>query len=678
MTLGAVFFSTATAGYTFTEIPPTSVGAIMQAHALDNGQLYFNAEVTGGSNVELFSSDGQTHTKLTDDVEWDKYYAVEDGKYVWGNGRTGLFYFDGTSVINLNPRNLSMGSHASLSNGVVVWAAYDGNDTEIFMYKDGITTQITNNTITDDIPTIDNDQIVWQSGPAYSDFNIMLWNAGVVTQITTNGKSFRPIIENGTIVWTGVGVDDKEDIFMYKAGVTTNLSNSAVYERNPKIDNGMIVWERRYHYYTEYRYSEEWYEIMLFNGHTVSSISGQDKDYTYPAISNGEVVFKGTNTDVYQQEIYHWRTGSMTQVTNSTHYKVAPVFEGTKIAWAQRASLGDNSVIIAERTTFDETAQYKIVSKHSGKVLDASGGLYGSNVQQWDFHGGDNQLWTISEDINGIKVTSVSSGLLLESSWPSYENGVNVDIWGDVNGLNQYWNLNELDDGSFSFINRRSEKAMDVAEFGTWNGANIHQWDYVGGANQQWFIEKVPTFEYVWMDEDANTDGAWAYSHSTAPAEYNYLVANEWGNLVMSTEHAHSGSSSMKFYLDHNTASFADAFIPTSASGTGVEPTASDYEQGKDLSGATEMSFWVKGAPGSQFSVALLMDDNRNTPAVELTDYITGITWDNWTKVTIPMADFAGAYIDFSRIEKVWLRQRDTHPLQQMVFFVDAMKFTGY
>jgi len=39
--------------------------------------------------------------------------------------------------------------------------------------------------------------------------------------------------------------------------------------------------------------------------------------------------------------------------------------------------------------------KFKIVNRYSGKVLDATGKGNGSNVVQWTWHGGSNQLWEI-------------------------------------------------------------------------------------------------------------------------------------------------------------------------------------------------------------------------------------------------------------------------------------------
>ncbi|MCX9073109.1 MAG: RICIN domain-containing protein [Candidatus Methanoperedens sp.] len=40
---------------------------------------------------------------------------------------------------------------------------------------------------------------------------------------------------------------------------------------------------------------------------------------------------------------------------------------------------------------------YAIIAKHSGKCLDVAGESQepGANVQQWDCHGGNNQLWKL-------------------------------------------------------------------------------------------------------------------------------------------------------------------------------------------------------------------------------------------------------------------------------------------
>jgi len=65
---------------------------------------------------------------------------------------------------------------------------------------------------------------------------------------------------------------------------------------------------------------------------------------------------------------------------------------------------------------------------------------------------------------------------------------------------------------------------------------------------------------------------------------------------------------------------------------------------GKDLSGYTSISFWVKGTGGGEFFKIELKnnsgDNNRNHAAVYITDYLDGGLTTGWQQVTIPFHNF--------------------------------------
>jgi Ricin-type beta-trefoil lectin domain-like len=86
---------------------------------------------------------------------------------------------------------------------------------------------------------------------------------------------------------------------------------------------------------------------------------------------------------------------------------------------------------------------YKIVNGYSGKPLDdyQNGTANGSKVDQWEWSGGNNQLW---------KITQVG--------------------------------------GSYEFTNKASGKALDVYDASTSDGGTVDQWTYSGSSNQLWSI----------------------------------------------------------------------------------------------------------------------------------------------------------------------------------------------
>ena len=91
-----------------------------------------------------------------------------------------------------------------------------------------------------------------------------------------------------------------------------------------------------------------------------------------------------------------------------------------------------------------------IKNNYSGKVLDVSGTSAGANVQQYAYHGGDNQLWTLKMAGDGYfyicsklgNCTSLDSSSLVLDLWGySADNGTNITISGYHGGDNQQWYL---------------------------------------------------------------------------------------------------------------------------------------------------------------------------------------------------------------------------------------------
>ena len=100
--------------------------------------------------------------------------------------------------------------------------------------------------------------------------------------------------------------------------------------------------------------------------------------------------------------------------------------------------------------TENNVPYWVIKNNYSGKVLDVSGTSAGANVQQYAYHGGDNQLWTLKMAGNGYfyicsklgNCTSLDSSSLVLDLWGyNTDNGTNITISGYHSGDNQQWYL---------------------------------------------------------------------------------------------------------------------------------------------------------------------------------------------------------------------------------------------
>lgn len=141
---------------------------------------------------------------------------------------------------------------------------------------------------------------------------------------------------------------------------------------------------------------------------------------------------------------------------------------------------------------------YKLVSKHSGKVVEVNAAELqnGANVQQWSDFDNANQQWLVEWQNDGYyKLTNKLSGKVLDVDATSLDEAHNVQQWQDLGGDSQRWKIVSLDDGSFKLLAKNSGFALDLNAWGTHNGANLIQWPdggSVGGAQHFDFV-KVST-----------------------------------------------------------------------------------------------------------------------------------------------------------------------------------------
>jgi pectate lyase len=137
---------------------------------------------------------------------------------------------------------------------------------------------------------------------------------------------------------------------------------------------------------------------------------------------------------------------------------------------------------------------YRIIARHSGLGLDvtASGTANGTNVQQWNYSGGTNQRWIVTNLGNSeYRISPVhASDKGLDVADTSTSNGANVQIWNHVGASNQKWILTATSGGYYRVSPvHASDKALDVVDSSTSNGANVQIWNYVGSDNQQFSFQ---------------------------------------------------------------------------------------------------------------------------------------------------------------------------------------------
>ncbi|MBI9064010.1 MAG: RICIN domain-containing protein [Marinilabiliaceae bacterium] len=151
-----------------------------------------------------------------------------------------------------------------------------------------------------------------------------------------------------------------------------------------------------------------------------------------------------------------------------------------------------------------EPGYYKIVNKHSGKVLDVAGisNDDGANIYQWEYVNGQNQQWSIEPVESGkFRIIARHSGKVLDVYGWNPDNGGNVVQWSWLNNDNQKWRIEWVHDKYYRIISVFSNKALEVEGASLDNSANVYQMYYPTANNQLWEFVKVENLKSATWEE---------------------------------------------------------------------------------------------------------------------------------------------------------------------------------
>ncbi|MRX40948.1 T9SS type A sorting domain-containing protein [Flavobacterium sp. LC2016-23] len=156
----------------------------------------------------------------------------------------------------------------------------------------------------------------------------------------------------------------------------------------------------------------------------------------------------------------------------------------------------------------DYPGYYNIISRNSNKGLDVADNATtsGSRIQQYDITngGGNNQRWKFVPAGSGnfyIIVKSTQMYLTTENNGTG--DGVKV-VQKTFAATNEFkWTVTSLGGGYYKIINVNSGKSLDVENVSTANGANIQVWSYTGGLNQQWQLVQIESTAKNGITKDA-------------------------------------------------------------------------------------------------------------------------------------------------------------------------------
>jgi photosystem II stability/assembly factor-like uncharacterized protein len=145
--------------------------------------------------------------------------------------------------------------------------------------------------------------------------------------------------------------------------------------------------------------------------------------------------------------------------------------------------------------TVDGSAYYRLVSVHSGKVMDvnAFSTADGTRIQQWTDQSTANQQWKLKPAGNGYyELVNRNSGKVLGIAGGSTARAAAAEQQTDSSSASQEWRIDEVGgSGAVTFTSRKSGLVLDVSGGSKADGGKIIQWPGSGSANQQWKLVKM-------------------------------------------------------------------------------------------------------------------------------------------------------------------------------------------
>lgn len=228
----------------------------------------------------------------------------------------------------------------------------------------------------------------------------------------------------------------------------------------------------------------------------------------YSALSSSKVIDvasgslnNGANVQLYSSNGSLAQKWNVTKVSDNT-YTIQSVRSGMNLAATDSGNViqskpsDDN----AQKWTASISMGYTVLKNlKTGKVLDVASAstANGANIQTYDANNTNAQRFNVSQ------VALLNSGLyeiqafgnidyVIDVASGSSANGANIQLYKRNNSGAQKWNVVQNSDGSYTFKNAVSGKALDLQSGQAFEGSNIQLWSSnSSAAAQKWFPEYV-------------------------------------------------------------------------------------------------------------------------------------------------------------------------------------------
>lgn len=277
-------------------------------------------------------------------------------------------------------------------------------------------------------------------------------------------------------------------------------------------------------------YAQKWVAISLGNG-SYKFVSALKKDLVLDA-SGG--VYSGASAQLYSQngtaaQSWHAYTGGVAVAPCEDsipdgYYRLSPSCSASgrviDVAGGSRANGADVQLYSANGSAAQlfylqySDGYYHIVNVRSGKSLDVANGdiVAGTRVQQWEpGKANPNQLWSATPNGDGTwSFINKGTGLALDVAGAADADSVRLNAYSSNGSTAQRFRLDRQDDlipeGAYELsLASSSNMVVDVASAATYDGAPLQLYSRNNTFAQLWYVSKADGKSNTYYIESINS-----------------------------------------------------------------------------------------------------------------------------------------------------------------------------
>ncbi len=236
-----------------------------------------------------------------------------------------LAYYDGTSTTIITNELASQYSMPQVSEELVVWQYADSERNYLYKWDGNDIEEIQLESVQYIDDFVLSGKRVAYLGTVNDQRQVFLWEDGITTQLSTSGDLKTNLrMDDKLIVWqqgfTG------SDLYFWNGSEVIRLTNDEVEDLNPIVHDGWILWERGDGFYES--------EIMFWDGNTIQQLSNDYARDAHVQTDGERIVWMKSYPDRETNDVVVWDETNGTRIINTDQIAIAPQVDGSLVMWS--------------------------------------------------------------------------------------------------------------------------------------------------------------------------------------------------------------------------------------------------------------------------------------------------------------------------------------------------------